>query len=64
MVIIEGMLPNTALYILTALSLAIVFIQKVFENNLQFAMVTIVLTIAILTIAGLYVRKYMNSIAN
>ena len=60
----EGMLPNTALYILTALSLAVVFIQKAFENDLRFAIVTIVLTIAILTIAGLYVRKYMNSIAN
>jgi hypothetical protein len=64
MMIGEGILPNTVLYILTALSLAIVFIQKAFENDLQFAVMSIAITIAILTIAGLYVSKYMNSITN
>jgi hypothetical protein len=64
MMIGEGILPNTVLYILTALSLAIVFIQKAFENDLQFAVMSIAITIAILTIVGLYVRKYMNSITN
>jgi len=64
MMIGEGILPNTVLYILTALSLAIVFIQKAFENDLQFAVMSIAITIAILTIVGLYVGKYMNSITN
>jgi positive regulator of sigma E activity len=64
MMITEGLGSNMLLYVLTALSLAVVFVQKVFENNLQFVMVSIALTVAILTIVGLYVRKYMNSINN
>jgi len=61
----EGILgSSTSLYILTVLALAVVFIQKVYENDYQFALVTIALTVVILTIAGLYVRKYMNSIIN
>jgi len=60
----EGVLNNTVLYILTMLSLTIVVIQKIYENDFQFALVSIVLTVTILTIAGLYVRKYMNSITN
>jgi positive regulator of sigma E activity len=63
--VIEGMLgSNALLYILTALSLAVVFIQKAFENNLQFAMVSIVITVTILTLIGLYARRYINSIAS
>jgi positive regulator of sigma E activity len=62
---IEGMLSSNALlYILTALSLAIVFIQKAFENDLQFVMVSIAITIAILTLVGLYVRRYANDVAS
>jgi positive regulator of sigma E activity len=61
--VIEGMLgSNALLYILTALSLTIVFIHKVFENDLQFVIVSITLTIAILTLVGLYARRYVNSI--
>jgi positive regulator of sigma E activity len=61
----EGILDSsTSLYILTVLALAVVFIQKIYENDYQFALVTIALTVTILTIAGLYVRKYMNSITN
>jgi len=61
---IEGILDNMILYILTVLALAVIFIQKVYENDYQFALVTIALTVVILTIVGLYVRKYMNSITN
>jgi hypothetical protein len=61
----EGILgSSTSLYILTVLALAVVFIQKAYENDYQFALVSIALTVTILTIAGLYVRKYLNSITN
>jgi hypothetical protein len=64
LMIAEGVLNNTVLYILTMLALAIIFIQKVYENDFQFALMTIALTATILTILGLCIRKYMNSITN
>jgi hypothetical protein len=60
----EVILDNMILYILTVLALAVIFIQKVYENDYQFALVSIALTVTILTIVGLYVSKYMNSITN
>jgi len=62
---IEGMLSSNALlYILTTLSLAVVFIQKAFGDDMQFVMLSIVLTIAILTLVGLYVKRYVNNNAS